>query len=172
MGKRLSRRTLASTAGVCLAICAATLALNGCGSGSERTTTAYCDKYQSGFDEIKSQYPEVDQYSTSDDNPFLLILSTTSAYGDIVSLIGEMSEVAPDDIQSDTERVHETLQSQLDGIGDGAGDALSGDFGGMLGTLASGFMDSVVNAGSFRRMDQFIVDNCGGEHMFAASPQR
>ena len=85
---------------------------------------------------------------------------------------GEMSEVAPDDIQSDTERVHETLQSQLDGIGDGAGDALSGDFGGMLGTLASGFMDSVVNAGSFRRMDQFIVDNCGGEHMFAASPQR
>lgn len=157
---------------VMMAVCTSMVVLSGCASEPERTTAGYCDKYQKGFDEIKSQYPEVDQYSTSDENPLILLLNTTSAYGDVVALIGEMAEVAPDEIRSDTERVHETMQSQLDQIGDGAGDVLSGDLGGMLGTLASGFMSSVVNAGSFQRMDEFIVANCGGEHMFSVSPQK
>jgi hypothetical protein len=82
-----------------------------------------------------------------------------------------MAKVAPDAIQSDTQRVHDTLQKQLDAMGDTAGKAASGSVGGLLGNLASSVVDSVTNAGAFNRMDAYVVANCGGQHMFAASKQ-
>jgi hypothetical protein len=148
----------------------ATLAATGCGGGAERSAQAYCDTYHDGFDEIKRQYPEVDQYSHSD-NPVALLLKTTSALGDIIALIGEMADRAPDEVKSDTERVHETMQQQLDMVGSTAGSAASRDIGGLVGGLASSLMGGVANAGAFERMDRYVVANCGGEHMFAASPQ-
>ena len=147
----------------------ALLAATGC--GTTRSTSAYCEKYHSGFDQIKREHPDVDQYSHTKENPLVLLMSTTSAYGDIVSLIGDMAKVAPDEIQSDTQRVHDTLKKQLDELGDTAGKAVSGNLGGVLGALASSVIDSVANSGAFNRMDAFVVAHCGGQHMFAASPQ-
>lgn len=141
------------------------------GCGSSRSTEAYCDKYQSGFDQIKSEHPDVDQYTHTDENPLVLLLNATSAYGDIISLMGDMAKVAPDEIQTDTQRVHDTLKKQIDSAGETAGNAVSGNVGGLIGNLASGLMDSVTNAGAMNRMDKFVVAHCGGEHMFSTSPQ-
>jgi hypothetical protein len=144
-------------------ILAAAAATAGCGLGETRSAEAYCDKYETGFAAIKSDYPEVDQYSTSDENPLVLLLQTGSAYGDIVALIGEMADVSPDEVRSDVERVHETLKEQLDSAGDAVSDP--------LGTIAGQLVKGVANAGAFERMDQYTLEHCG-EHMFAASPQR
>jgi len=137
------------------------VALSGCG-GPERSAGAYCAKYQSGFAQIKAEYPEVDQYSHSDENPLVMLISVVGASGDIVALIGDMAEVAPDEIQTDVERVHETLEDQLGS----AGDIMDNP----LGALANGLMKGIVNSGAFSRMDAYTLEHCG-EHMFSASPQ-
>jgi hypothetical protein len=154
-----SRRLLIAALAVALAPAASGCAVG----GTERSAEAYCDKYESGFDEIKADYPEVDQYSTSDENPLVLLLQTGSAYGDIVALIGEMAEVAPDEVQTDVERVHETLEKQLDD----AGGAVSDPFG----TIAGQLVEGITNAGAFERMSRYTLEHCG-EVMFSASPQR
>lgn len=163
-GRRPSYRALAV-----LAVVVSCLAATGC--GSSRSTQAYCDKYQSGFERIKSEHRDVDQYTHTNENPLVMLLSATSAYGDIVSLIGDMAKVAPDEVQSDTQRVHDTLQKQLDSAGDTAGNAASGNLGGLFGNFATGLVDSITNAGAMNRMDKFVVAHCGGKHMFSASPQ-
>src|SRR4051794_908468 len=89
------------------------VSLAGCTPFQERNAAAYCHKYKTGFAQIKRDYPDVDQYASSNENPLLMLLSLTSASGDIVALIGDMGEVAPDDIQTDVERVHDTLQKQM-----------------------------------------------------------
>lgn len=150
-------------------LAAALVAVAGC--GSERSAKAYCAAYHKGFDRLKSEYPDVDQYSHTTENPFILLLRTTSAFGDVVALIGDMADVAPDEIQTDTQRVHDTLQKQLDTSAEEGGNLISGNYGGALGNVASGLLDSVANAGAVNRMDQYVVDHCGGRHMFAASPQ-
>lgn len=159
----------------CVRALAAVAVISSCllvaGCGSSRSTEAYCDTYQSGFDQIKSEHPDVDQYTHTDENPLVLLLSATSAYGDIVSLIGDMAKVAPDEIQTDTQRVHDTLKKQIDSAGETAGNAASGNVGGLIGNVASGLVDSITNAGAMNRMDKFVVAHCGGEHMFSASPQ-
>ena len=156
----MRRRGLAAVAAAALAA----VAVAGCGLGGEtRSADAYCDTYESGFEKIKSDYPEVDQYSSSGENALVLLLQTGSAYGDIVALIGEMAEVSPDEVRTDVERVHKTLQDQLDS----AGDAVSDPFG----TLAGQVVKSITNAGAFERMDRYTLEHCG-EHMFAASPQQ
>jgi hypothetical protein len=140
------------------------------GCGAERSTSAYCKAYNSGFDRIKSDYPDVDQYSQSK-NPFLLLIRTTSALGDIIALIGDMAKAAPDDIQTDTQRVHDSMQKQLDLVGGSGGAAATGDWKSLVGGLGSSIVDSLASAGAYNRMDGYIVANCGGKHMFSASPQ-
>ncbi|HET6507736.1 MAG TPA: hypothetical protein VFG42_13175 [Baekduia sp.] len=140
------------------------------GCGSERSTAAYCKAYNSGFDRIKSEYPDVDQYSHAK-NPLLLLLRTTSALGDIVALIGDMAGAAPDDIKTDTQRVHDSMRKQLDLVGGTSGSAATGDLKGLLSGIGGAFVDSITNAGAYQRMDAYIVANCGGRHMFSASPQ-
>jgi hypothetical protein len=141
------------------------------GCGQERSTAAYCKAYNSGFDRIKRDYPDVDQYSSTKENPLLLLARTTSALGDVVALIGGMAKAAPSDIESDTQRVHDSLEKQLDLVGGTAGAAASRNLSGALSGLASGFMSSLLNAGAFQRVDDYVVSNCGGKHMFSASPQ-
>ena len=133
----------------------------GCGE-PERSAQTYCDKYHEGFAKIKEQYPEVDQYSTSDQHPLVMLMSVTSAYGDIIALIGDMSEVAPDEIQTDVERVHENMKKGLESVGDVIDNP--------LGTLASQLVAGIAASGAYERMSKYTLENCG-EHMFSASPQ-
>lgn len=148
----MSRRALVA------ALCLLAGGIAGC--AEERSATAYCDTYDAGFAQIKDDYPEIDQYESRDDqNPLTMLLSLTGAYGDIVALIGDMSEVAPDEIRTDTERVHETMQSSIDN----AGDVLSDPLGALGGQLVAG----IASSGAFERMDAFTVQHCG-EHMFSA----
>jgi hypothetical protein len=129
----------------------------------ERTVRTYCERYERGFDEMKRDYPDVDQYASSDAHPLAMLLSIGSAYGDMVALLGEMAEVSPDEIQSDVERVHETLDKQLKS----AGDVISDPWGALAGQLVA----SVTSSGAFARVDAYTLEHCG-EHLFAASPQR
>jgi hypothetical protein len=135
------------------------VAVAGCG-GPERSTAAYCKKYESGFAKIKADYPKIDQYENT--NPVELLLTLPSAMGDITALIGDMSEVAPDEIQTDVERVHENLKKGQDSTGDIISSPIAG--------LASAFSRALTDSGAFNRMDAFTLKNCG-EHMFSASPQ-
>lgn len=141
----------------------------GCGSG--RSAEAYCKTYEDGFNKIKQQYPDVDQYTSSDDNPMVMLARILSATGDIIALIGDMAKVAPDEIQSDTQRVHDSLESTLAESADTAGNAVGRNLAGALSGLASGLMASMTSAGALERMDKFIVANCDGKHMFSVSPQ-
>ncbi|HEX5923220.1 MAG TPA: hypothetical protein VFY45_05275 [Baekduia sp.] len=153
--------------GVCTLIASLTFAT---GCGTERSASSYCKAYNSGFDRIKSDYPDVDQYSRSK-NPFLLVIRTTSALGDIIALIGDMAKAAPDDIQTDTRRVHDSMQKQLDLVGGNGGAAATGNWKSLAGGIGSSIVDSIASAGAYNRMDGYIVANCGGKHMFSASPQ-
>jgi hypothetical protein len=167
---RLPRSAHRLTLTIIAAAALSTLALSACG-GPERSAAAYCKAYHSGFDRIKSEHPDVDQYSSTQENPLLLLLNTVSAYGDVIALIGDMAKVAPDEIQSDTQRVHDSLKKQLDDLGDTAGDAVGLDLGGLFGHAASSFIDALTNSGAMTRMGKYVFDHCG-EHMFRASPQR
>jgi len=137
------------------------LAVAACGEPG-RSASAYCATYDSGFDRIKQEHPDVDQYTHTSENPLQLLLSVTSAYGDIVALMGDMAKVAPDPVQTDVQRVHEALQKQIDSVGDAVKNP--------LGALASGFMTAITTSGAMTRMDTYTLQHCG-EHMFSASPQ-
>lgn len=135
--------------------------MSACGE-VERSAEAYCDTYHSGFDRLKADYPEVDQYKNSDAHPVEMLLSLASAQGDIIALIGDMSEVAPDEIRTDVERVHDTMQEQVDASADVVDDPLQ--------AITKQLIIGLTTTGAFRRMDQYTVEHCG-EHMFTASPQ-
>jgi hypothetical protein len=166
-GDHKIRRPMRLAVAACMLIASLVLAT---GCGTERSTASYCKAYKSGFDRIKSDYPDVDQYSHSK-NPFLLLIRTTSALGDIIALIGDMAKVAPDDIQTDTQRVHDSMKKQLDMVGETGGAAATGDLKSLVGGIGSSIVDSIASAGAYNRMDGYIVTNCGGKHMFSASPQ-
>jgi hypothetical protein len=152
-----------------LALLVLGLAAAGCG-GQERSTASYCKAYNDGFASLKRQYPDVDQYSHSQ-NPLMLLLRTTSALGDVVALIGDMADAAPDDIRTDTQRVHDSMQKQIDLIGGTSGSGATGKWSNFAIGIINSMVDSITNAGAYQRMDQYIVDHCGGKHMFSASPQ-
>src|SRR5438128_2164438 len=132
------------------AICAV-VAMPGCG-GPGRSARAYCSTYHRGFDRIKRHYPQLDQYSRSNQKPLLTMLQLGSAYRDIVALMGDMSEVAPNDIKTDVERVHDTMKKQLDDLGDAPSDP--------LGTITRGLVSGITNGGAFERMDAYTLRHC------------
>lgn len=136
------------------------VALAGCGE-PERSAATYCQKYESGFEKIKGDNPKIDQYENT--NPLELLLTLPSAMGDITALIGDMSEVAPDEIQTDVERVHENLKKSQDSTGEIIGSPLAG--------IAGALGRALTDGGAFNRMDAYTLEHCG-EHMFSASPQR
>lgn len=134
---------------------AALAALAG-GCGEERSASAYCETYREGFQDIRRQYPQIDQYESA--NPIQTLVALPSALGDIAALIGEMAEAAPDEIQGDVERVHENFRTQAEAVERVASDPIAG----LAGVLTRGLMDS----GAFERMDKYTLANCG-EHMFS-----
>lgn len=135
----------------------------GCG-GQERSASAYCKTYKDGFEKIKKQYPDVDQYTHNrGENPLAMLLSATAAYGDIVALMGDMAKSAPDGVQTDVQRVHDTLQKQLDTVGDAATNP--------WGTIASQLVAGITTSGAMSRMSTYTRENCGGV-LFGASAQQ
>lgn len=135
--------------------------VSACGGEPKRSAQAYCNKHQSGFARIRREHPDIDQYTHSKESPLLMLVSVAAAYGDIVALMGDMAKVAPGEIQTDVQRVHDTLQKQLDSVGDLAKNP--------IGAIAQQLVTGIATSGAFQRMDAYTLQHCG-EHMFSVSP--
>ncbi|WP_104524103.1 hypothetical protein [Blastococcus atacamensis] len=141
------RTTVAGTASV---IALSVLALAGC---SGRSVEAYCETFYGEGQELRERWIEAGD--TQD--PFAAMGTIFSAPGDLAAFFDDLAEVAPEEIQSDVERMRDAFQEQADSMGDTAAGMFSNPFGTALGSLATG----MSLTGPAERVDAYTLDNCG-----------
>lgn len=137
-----SRRRLA--AGALTAI----VLVSGC-SGGGRSAAAFCDELDTGMEELRASANDAAQQ----ENPMVGLLGLVGTLGDLQRLLERLADVAPEEIQQDAEVVRDVMARQADTAGDAVSDP--------LGALASSLGDSLLNQGSFRRLDEFARAECG-----------
>ena len=143
--------------GLLVAAALATGTLTSC--GEERSVESFCAEYY----EQKSQYlqkydslaEEVE--AAGEEDPLLgafgALGGAASAMGDAVIIFDHLDKVAPDDIQPDVAAIRDSLQKQIDSAGDSVNDPLSG--------LLGGLMSGLTTSGSWQRVGDYVVTNCG-----------
>lgn len=142
------KRTNRSVALAAFTALAATL-IAGCGGA--RSVEAYCGVQN----EYKDRYLESMELATAqlEGEDFLNgLVNGASAIGDLNNMWKEMAEVAPDEIQADTEAVSE-YWSELSETSD---ELLSNPLGGLTQVLTGAF----ALAGPLTRVDEFVRANC------------
>jgi hypothetical protein len=133
-----------------ITIAAAALATGVTACAPERSVEAYCQTYSDGMARIEQQHPEL--FAGEVQDPFSGLASAAGAWGDYVALTDDLEDVAPEDISSDVERVHDTLQKQVDELEDVA----SNPFGFLIGQ----FTGALLNSGAFERMATYTSIHC------------
>ena len=73
--------------------------------------------------------------------------------GDTVVLFEKLDKVAPEDIEPDVAAVRDNIQSQLEAVSGAASDPL----GALVGSLFMG----LTAGGSWQRVSDYVVTNCG-----------
>lgn len=126
------------------------LALSGCGG---RSVEAYCETFYGEGQELREQWIE----AGDTEDPFAAMGTIFSAPGDLAAFFDELADVAPEEIQSDVERMRDAFQEQADSMGDTAAGMFSDPFGTALGSLATGMSLS----GPAERVDAWTLENCG-----------
>ncbi len=121
------------------------LSLSACGGGSERSVEAYCntvakhrDRYLSAMDAANSS------------GGLSGLLGGIAAIGDIKNMWVDMAEVAPDEIQTDTEAVRDAWKASEEA-------SLKGDYIGA-------FTAALTNSAATQRVNDYIVEHCGAEY--------
>lgn len=119
--------------------------------GQSRSVESFCETYQNE----KATYLE--RYgggvaSSGDElaDVFNGILMLGSALGDVIIIFEKLADVAPDDIVSDVEAIHDALERQRDS-------AASLDSLEILGATVT---SAVITGGSWQRVSDYITLNC------------
>lgn len=122
---------------------------------SARTPQGFCAEYS----KQKSQYLQT--YSSksaalNNSDPLTQAIGgaamTVQALGDIVVMFDALDKVAPDDIEPDVAAIHDSLQKQLDSMGDNAQHPVGG--------LLSGLSAALATQGSWQRVGDYVKTNC------------
>lgn len=145
-------------AGVRTSLIALVLAVVGLGvvACSGRSVDAFCSTYQEQKAAYLARYGNAGQQADSGDPAADLLGSAVqlgSALGDIVIMFDKLSKVAPDDIEPDVSAIHDSLQKQIDGA--------SGAVKDPLGTIGGGLLQGLTTIGSWQRLEDYVVANCG-----------
>lgn len=110
--------------------------------------TAYVDKYERAADGVRA---------VSDQEPLLGLLSGTAmlaqASGDVIVIFDKLDKVAPDDIEPDVAAIRDTLKSQAE--------KAPGAISDPLGTIVGGLVQSLMVSGSWQRVGDYVITNCG-----------
>ena len=83
-------------------------------------------------------------------DPFGSLLTVAAAPGDLVVLFDKLAKVAPDEIQSEVEAIHDSLKDQQDAMGDAIDNP--------LGAIGSSLISGLTNAGSYQAVDEYTPD--------------
>jgi hypothetical protein len=132
-----------------LPLCAALAALTLSGCAPERSVEAYCQTFADGMAQIQNDHPEL---GGTGQDPLVALANAVGAWGDFIALTDRLADVAPADVSSDVERVHDTLQGQVDAMKDVWKDPI----GFLIGQVVSG----LVNSPAFERMSAYTEANC------------
>lgn len=123
------------------------LVLVGC--GGQRSTEAFCDELDRG---MQALYDSADT-AAEGENPMLGLLVLAGSLGDLQRLLERLADVAPEEIRRDMEVTRDVMGRQMDRAGEVASDPLA--------ALAGSLGDSLMNQGSFTRVDTFARQECG-----------
>jgi hypothetical protein len=158
----MTARTRTRAASVSVAALLPTALLSGCDVpliGDERSVESFCDTYWEQKDEYLTKYAERDEAidAAGEEDPLLGVLAglgtSMEALGDVVIIFDKLAKVAPDDIEPDVVAIRESLQKSIDN----AGEAASNPLGALVGGLTSG----LTTMGSWQRLSDYVVENCG-----------
>lgn len=123
---------------------------------SGRSVDAFCSTYHQQKAAYLARYGNAGQQADSGDPAADLLGGAAqlgSALGDIVIMFDRLSKVAPDDIEPDVAAIHDSLQKQIDGA--------SGAVKDPLGTIGGGLLQGLTTLGSWQRLEDYVVANCG-----------
>lgn len=131
------------------------LAVGSCSSG--RSTEAFCDTLRSGQEHISGQLEETTYAAQANEDPLAALLvglgGGIQAMGEVQSYLRELSEVAPEEIRIEAERVSEVFDEQMDAASGAASDP--------LGAIAGSLFNSIAVSGQVNTVNDFAVENCG-----------
>jgi hypothetical protein len=130
------------------------LMLVGCG-GSTRSTASFCSTLKQGTAQLKAAAQQSESLSQKD--ALLALISAFGNLGDFSQFLDRLDRTAPSEIADDMNVVDNDFHNVLNTSGQAAGEALTGNFGGMA-QLA---LNAMLHANSYRRIDQFAQANCG-----------
>jgi hypothetical protein len=135
---------------------AAVLVIGGCG-GSDRSVQAYCDTYFAEKEAYLQKYDRLDDQIDDSDDPLgqalLGVAVTAQAVGDISVFFDKLSQVSPDEVTPDLEEIKSSLDRQRDALAD-LGDN-------PLGAIVAGLFSGLSSGGSWQRVAEWTVANCG-----------
>lgn len=132
-------------------------ALGGCSPG--RSVESFCGTYWKEKQAFEDKYSKAsdDIQAAGEDDPLLGLLGGASmmaqSIGDTVVLFEKLDKVAPEDIEPDVAAVRDNIKSQLDAASGAASDPL----GALVGSLFMG----LTAGGSWQRVSDYVVTNCG-----------
>jgi hypothetical protein len=120
------------------------------GSGGDRSAAAYCDAFYSGAAPLHAKMTQAAASSSSD--PLTGFATAISSIGDLESIFDRMDKHAPDEIESDTAQVRDSLKRLQENLGAGAQNP--------IGALASNVVTSLTSAGAFQRVGDYLQAHC------------
>lgn len=122
---------------------------------SARTPEGFCAEYE----KQKSQYLQTynsKSAALNGSDPLTQAIGgaamTVEALGDIVVMFDALDTVSPDDIEPDVAAIHDSLQKQLDSMGDSAQHPV----GGLISSLSA----ALATQGSWQRVGDYVKNNC------------
>jgi hypothetical protein len=156
----LSRVARATTAALALAttasLCSACdIPLIGDGRSVESFCSTYWDQKEAYLDKYATRSQQV--AAAGEQDPLLGVIgglgSSIEAMGDVVIIFEKLDKVAPDDIEPDVAAIRDALKESVNN----AGEAVSNP----LAALAGGLMSGLATMGSWQRLGDYVVTNCG-----------
>ncbi|MGV1004808.1 MAG: hypothetical protein ACOYEV_08575 [Candidatus Nanopelagicales bacterium] len=134
-----------------------TTSLMGCSPG--RSVESFCSTYSEEKQAYVEKYDKASGAikSAGEQDPLAGLLGGTAmvaqSLGDTIIIFDKLDKVAPDDIQPDVAAIRDSLKSQMESVSEMASNPLGALVGGLFQGLASG--------GSWQRVSDYLVVNCG-----------
>ncbi|MBX6388683.1 MAG: hypothetical protein IRZ08_06735 [Frankia sp.] len=108
----------------------------------------YCDTFWSQVESFQSQME-----GAQDADALTQVAAVVAAPQELATMFGRLAKVAPEEIEPDVAVIRDAFQEQADNMGD--------TFSDPFGTLLSGLLSSAQIEGSWQRVDDFTIENCG-----------
>jgi hypothetical protein len=122
--------------------------LSACG-GTARSVAAFCATLAKEKQEFLATYDNTNQ------PPLQALIKGLASIGEIPVIFDKLDKVAPADIEPDVAQVRDNFKQQISQLGGVASNPLGG--------LAAGLFSSLVAAGTFLRVSNYIAANCPGQ---------